>query len=89
MTQPHTADSLLSAADDIFQANKIDEAFDAYSEAFESARKEFNRSVEVEALAQMARMKLKSNYKEEGRLFLAQAEERASDSDPLGYSRFL
>ena len=89
MTQPHTADSLLSAADDIFQANKIDDAFDAYSEAFESARKEFNRSVEVEALAQMARMKLKSNYKEEGRLFLAQAEERATDSDPLGYSRFL
>ncbi len=89
MTQPNSADSLLSAADDIFQANKIDDAFEAYSKAFETARKEFNRSVEVEALSQMARMKLKSNYKEEGRIFLGQAKERASETDPLGYSRFL
>lgn len=89
MTQQDKADSLLSVADYIFQANKIDNAFDAYSEAFEAARKEFNRSVEVEALSQMARMKLKSNYKEEGRLFLAQATERATETDPLGYSRFL
>ncbi len=89
MTQQDRADSLLSVADDIFQAGKIDDAFDAYSQAFKSARKEFNRSVEVEALAQMARMKLKSGYKEEGRIFLSQAQERTSETDPLGYSRFL
>ncbi|HDL01088.1 MAG TPA: tetratricopeptide repeat protein [candidate division Zixibacteria bacterium] len=89
MTQQDKADSLLSAADDIFKSNKINDAFDAYSEAFESARKEFNRSVEVEALAQMARMKLKSGYKDEGRIFLSQAQERASETDPMGYSRFL
>ncbi len=89
VTQQNSADSLLSAADDIFQTNNIEDAFGAYTKAFESARKEFNRSVEVEALAQMARMKLKSGQKEEGRTLLGQAEERVSDSDPLGYSRFL
>ena len=89
MTQQDKADSLLSVADDIFQANNIDDAFDAYSTAFEAARKEFNRSVEIEALSQMARMKLKSGKKEDGRTFLAQAEERATESDPMGYSRFL
>ncbi len=89
VTQQHTADSLLSSADDLFQANNIEDAFDAYKTAFETARKEFNRSVEVEALSQMARMKLRANQKEDGRPFIAQAAERVSESDPLGYSRYL
>ena len=89
VTQQHTADSLLSIADDLFQANNMEDAFDAYKIAFETARKEFNRSVEVEALSQMARAKLRTGKKEEGRPFIVQAEERLSESDPLGYSRYL
>ena len=89
MTDLNTADSLLSAADTLFQQNKIDDAFTLYNEAFEIARKEFNRSIEVEALSQMARMKLRNKQKEDGRAYLKQAEERVSETDPLGYSRYL
>lgn len=89
MTEHNKADSLLSAADTLFQQNNIDDAFTLYSEAYESARKEFNRSIEVEALSQMARMKLRKEEKEGGRQYLTQAQDRATETDPLGYSRFL
>ena len=50
---------------------------------------EFNRPVEVEVLAQIARMNLLLNRKEEGRKWLEEAETKASESDPMGWSRFL
>lgn len=85
----NTADSLLSEGDAAFQQRDYQAALDRYREASIRARDEFNRSVEVEALSQMARMSLLMGQKEQGRQWLGQAAERAVDSDPMGWSRFL
>lgn len=89
VNQEKTADSLLEQADLYFKKNKMAEAFDVYKEVFELARKEFNRSVEVEALSQLARTKLRVGELEEGQKYLDMAQERATESDPLAWSRFL
>jgi tetratricopeptide (TPR) repeat protein len=85
----YTADSLLEVADEVFQSRDYAAALDKYKEVLETARREFNRPVEVEALAQMARMDLLLNKKEEGRAWLEEAGSKASESDPMGWSRFL
>lgn len=84
-----TADSALKTADSYFQDRNYDEASAAYTHAAEKARAEFNRSVETEALAQLARVNLTQDKMDEAASFLEQARERASDSDPMGWSRFL
>ncbi len=84
-----TASELLSQADDIFQTRDYDSALGKYLEVVEAARKEFNRSVEVEALSQVARMNLILGDRETGEEYLAQAEGRASENDPMGWSRYL
>lgn len=84
-----TADSLLNLADDVFQQRRYDEALVEYTKVYEAAQKEFNRSVEIEALSQMARMNLILGHKEEGLKYLQQAAERVSDSDPMAWSRYL
>lgn len=84
-----SADSLLKEADAVFQSRDYREALGAYEKAFEVAHEEFNRSVEVEALSQMARMNLLLRDKETGRKHLADAAERVTESDPMGWSRFL
>jgi len=84
-----TADELLNEADKIFQAKDYQAAFERYRSAARTAREEFNRSVEVEATSQMARMSLLTGDIEQGRLWLDDAAVRASDSDPMGWSRFL
>ncbi|MEW6411986.1 MAG: tetratricopeptide repeat protein [Candidatus Zixiibacteriota bacterium] len=84
-----SADSLLTEADKIFQSRDYQAALDGYAEALQLARDEFNRSIEVEALAQMARMKLLLGMKEEGRDYLEEAASRAIDTDPMGWSRYL
>jgi len=89
MSDEHTADSLLQQADSVFQSRNYAAALEKYREALEQARSEFNRSVETEALAQVARMSLLLGNKEEGRNWLAQAAEKADDSDPMGWSRYL
>ncbi len=88
-SQEQDADSLLSRADDIFQSGDYEKALQEYQQVADLARKEFNRSVETEALSQMARMNLLLERKEEGREWLEKAADRASDSDPMGWSRFL
>ncbi|UCE24693.1 MAG: hypothetical protein JSU74_01180 [Candidatus Zixiibacteriota bacterium] len=87
--ESETPDSLLQQADKVFQTKDYQAAFDQYRQALEQARTEFNRSVEVEALSQMARMNLLMARKDEGRSWLEQAEARATDSDPMGWSRYL
>ncbi|KAA3632175.1 MAG: tetratricopeptide repeat protein [Calditrichaeota bacterium] len=89
MHTENTADNLLSFADDLFQLNKIEEALQAYTDTYDLARKEFNRSIEVEALSQMARMQLKLKDAQKGLELLKDAEDRATESDPLGWSRYL
>ena len=88
-TESVSPDSLLKEADQIFQNRDYENALTKYDEVLEAARKDFNRPVEVEALSQVARMNLILNKKEEGREWLAKAAERASDSDPMGWSRYL
>ncbi len=83
------ADSLLDVADTVFQSRDYAAALDKYLEVLEVARIDFNRPVETECLAQVARCNLILNNKEEGRTWLIQAKERASDSDPMGWSRYL
>jgi tetratricopeptide (TPR) repeat protein len=84
-----TADELLSQADSVFQSHDYESALEGYRQALEPARREFNRSVEVEALSQMARMCLLLDRRDDGHEWLEQAAERASDSDPMGWSRYL
>lgn len=83
------ADSLLAEADALFQDREYDKALEKYTHTVEVAKAEFNRPVEVEGLAQMARVNLIKNNKNIGREFLDQAFKRASDSDPMGWSRYL
>jgi len=89
MTDELNADSLLKEADAVFQSRDYATALEKYKEVLEQARVEFNRSVETEALAQVSRMSLLLDKKEEGRSWLEQAAEKASDNDPMGWSRYL
>lgn len=83
------ADSALAEADAIFQDRNYTEALEKYQSALEIAQEDFNRPVETEALAQIARLHLMDGQKEEGRSWLEQAKDKASDSDPMGWSRYL
>ena len=80
---------LLKTADSVFQERDYDRALPLYDKTYQKAREEFNKPVEVEALSQMARLSLIAGNVETGQDFLGQARERASDSEPLGWSRFL
>ena len=79
----------LKEADSLFQDRDMEAAFAAYDKAHMKAREEFNRPVEVEALAQMARLTLTKGGSEQGEDWLDKARERADESDSLGWSRFL
>ncbi|MDF1545355.1 MAG: tetratricopeptide repeat protein [bacterium] len=84
-----SADSLLALADDIFQTRDYQKALTSYLDVVKVAGKEFNYSVEAEALSQCARMNLLLGNKEEGRTFLEKAGLKARESDPYGWSRYL
>jgi len=84
-----TADSILQVADTTFQNRDSRGAIAQYTQALEEARREFNSSVEVEALSQLARMYLSLGEKETGRPWLEQAAQKARISDPMGWSRYL
>ena len=88
-SQELNADSLLAQADQTFQNRDYQAALQQYLQVAEAAKESFNRPVEVEALAQVARMNLILDRKEEGRTWLEKAAARASDSDPMGWSRYL
>jgi len=83
------ADSLLNQADETFQSSDYKAALEKYQSTVEKSREEFNHSVEVEALSQVARMHLILGDKEKGRKWLEQAEAKVTDSDPMGWSRYL
>lgn len=80
---------ILAEADQLFKKNDLNEALTKYEAALAQAISEFNRSVETEALAQIARSMLKLNRKDEGRGKLAEAGKRAEETDKMGYSRYL
>ncbi|MEW6051824.1 MAG: tetratricopeptide repeat protein [Candidatus Zixiibacteriota bacterium] len=84
-----TADAALKSADESFQAKQYGEALDHYRRACELARQEFNRPVEVEALAQIARVSLIQGNKEDGLNWLKEASAKAVETDPMGWSRYL
>ncbi len=84
-----TADSLLQQADATFQSRDYQAALKQYLAVVDKARVDFNRSVEVEGLAQVARMKLILDDKEDGRGWLKKAAEKGTDGDPMGWSRYL
>ncbi|MCM2271214.1 MAG: tetratricopeptide repeat protein [candidate division Zixibacteria bacterium] len=88
-TTPQSAADLLELADSSFQQREIAKSFEQYKLAAEAARAEFNRPIEVEALAQMARTFLTQGKGDEGKPYLAEAASKADDSDALGWSRFL
>lgn len=84
-----TADAQLERADSVFQSRDYQAALQEYMTAFQQAEAEFNRPIEVEALAQIARMHLILDKKEEGRQWLEKAQGLAAESEPMGWSRLL
>ncbi len=80
---------LLKEADALFQDRNYDDALPIYDQAYQKARDEFNRPVEVESLSQLARLNLIAGKVEIGRDWLEVARERISESEPLGWSRFM
>ncbi|MEA2031726.1 MAG: hypothetical protein U9N55_09075 [candidate division Zixibacteria bacterium] len=86
---PISADSLLKKADATFNSHNYKLALEQYRTAMEESQKEFNVSVETEALAQMARMNLILGDTEIGRKWLSKAGDIANESDPMGWSRYL
>ncbi len=84
-----SADTLLRRADALHQKRDYVAALATYTEAYEAAGKEFNKPVQTEALAMMARMNLVLGELESGRALLDKAADLADQSDPLGWSRYL
>jgi len=84
-----SADALLQMGDTTFQQKDYAAAFTQYEKAVNAAREEFNRPVEVEALSQMARMRLLMNKMDDARKYLAEAASRTNESDSMGWSRYL
>ncbi|MBK7142056.1 MAG: tetratricopeptide repeat protein [bacterium] len=84
-----SASELLELADTAFQKREIDSALATYTKAGETARAEFNRPVEVEALCQVARCYLTLGSRTDGEMILTEAAAKASENDPLGWSRYL
>ena len=87
--QDSTADAILKTADELFQASDHLAAQEQYHEAYRRAREEFNRPVEVEAACQMARMCLVLGKPQDGRDWLTEAANKATESDLMGWSRYL
>lgn len=87
--QDISADSLLKDADTLFKQKQFPAALDAYHRVVDTAREEFNYSVETEALAQIARCLLIAGKTDEGREYLTRAEQRANLTDPMGWTRYL
>lgn len=84
-----SADALLKRADEKFQTRDYVAARETYQAAAGQAREEFNRPIEVEALSQMARLHLILGNEKEGLVWLEKASVLATDSDTMGWSRFL
>jgi tetratricopeptide (TPR) repeat protein len=84
-----TPDELLKTADLTFQEREIEQAMVQYQAALKAAIAEFNRPVEVESLAQIARMLLILGRIEDGRKYLDDAAARAESEDIMGWSRYL
>jgi tetratricopeptide (TPR) repeat protein len=81
--------SLLQKADSLFNERQQTEALQAYQEAAGKAQAEQDSSNLAEAYSQVARCYLSLDKKGEGRPWLAKAEDMASESKPLGWSRYL
>jgi tetratricopeptide (TPR) repeat protein len=81
--------TLLDRADSLFDVRSHDSAMTLYSKAAEIGEKQGNPAVRVEALAQMARVSLIQGHTDKGRVLLGQAEAYGSESEPLGWSRYL
>lgn len=83
------ADSLLGEADALFASSQYQAAQEKYEITLGIAREQFDHAAEVEALAQLARVNLIVDRKDDGRTWLKLASEKARASDPPGWTRFL
>ncbi len=83
------AGARLAAGDALFRQRKYDEALPVYQAAAEAAEAEGDRSIQVEALAQVARMHSLAQRLDEAGAWLARAEAAADPGLPLGWTRLL
>lgn len=88
-TVEDTSGESLKRGDAQFAQNEYDEARKLYEEAATSAAAAGNVSVEVEALAQVARMYAIQDDYDQGRRWLEKSKSLASPDDPEGWSRYL
>jgi len=88
MAQEKSA-SALATGDRLFGERKYADAMKEYERVLKESEGEGNRQVVVEALSQVARCHSLLHELPEGRTWLARAKERASDAEPLGWSRYL
>jgi len=89
VAQVSRASELVKQGDGLFNDNKLSEALEVYQSAADTALAEKDNASLVEAYSQVARCYLKMDKKEEGRPWLAKAEAAASESEPLGWTRYL
>lgn len=87
-TEPTAAD-LLAEADRLYHAKAYQESLPRYEKSAALARSEFNRSVEAEATAQIARNYISLGKIDDGRSFLERATQLSSPGDPYAFSRLL
>lgn len=80
---------LLERADKVFKSREYDQSREIYLQAAERAREADENSALTEAYSQIARSYLITDKKEEGRDWLSKAESIATDTEPLGWSRYL
>jgi tetratricopeptide (TPR) repeat protein len=80
---------LIVRADSLFDSEQLDKALEAYQQAADSASATGDNTTLTEAYAQIARIYLKKNDKEEGRLWLKKTSVIVDPHDPLSWSRYL
>lgn len=90
-TQPSelSAQQLLEHGDQKFSNREYSEAKLIYEQAVAVAQANNDNEATIQALSQVARCYLIQGKKEDGRIWLQQAEEIADVSQPAGWSRFL
>lgn len=83
------AEAMLKQADNLFNASDYEQAKKLYENCVEKALGESDVSTEVQAYSQLARISSGAGDLENAKLWLAKAQAKATDKQPLAWSQYL